>query len=292
MYANTNKVVITGASGFIGRNLLFALQKNGNKVLSLGRDNTDYSVIDLNSKLEGYDTLVHLAGKRLTRQTNMEYVSSFTNSSIPILDNLLKVAKEHQFSKVITASSIGVYSLNNSTPFKESETPKPSNPYGIGKYINERIVDMWGQNHDVITSHIRLAACYGHGEKDSPALMKFVRQAINNETIKLTHGGGYKIDQIYIKDAVDAFLKLINSNISGVFNIGSGMSYNIKEISEIVSKIFSGNKKIEISGNRNINEPERHMDISKAIKILQWEPQYNLEQGLEDMKLEIENADN
>ena len=123
--------------------------------------------------------------------------------------------------------------------------------------------------------------------------MKFVKQAINKETIKLNNGGTYQIDQLYIKDAISAFCEFVDYDNPGSFNVGAGKGFSIKEISKRINEIFEneGNLEIECSKN-NESGIERHMDTTKIKKETNWNPKFSLDKGLKDMKKEMLNANN
>jgi UDP-glucose 4-epimerase len=289
-----SNIVITGATGFIGRHLTQALLSKGHYVTCLSRSSsalkilsknstnlvTDYSKEVLAVQLENCDVLVHLAGKRLTRDDLPDMIYPFVNDAAEKLDNILYACKENHVKRVITASSIGVYSDANTIPYVESEQPKPATLYGLTKLFSEQRVDFYARKYNTSVAHIRLAQCYGYGEKTTPALMNFIEKAINKEKITLNNGGIFLIDEIYIEDAVDAFIKLIETDKTGSFNIGSGKGYTILEIANTVNTIFNNKDNITILPLEK-EVKDTHMDINRALLELHWEPKFSLSAGLE-----------
>ena len=294
------KIAITGASGFIGRHLADALVAAGHKVLCLGRSEsslakiegdvlrhvTDFSTDDLAIALQGVDVLVHLAGKRTTREDDRERVAPFASDALTMLDNVLSAAKANGVKRVVTASSIAVYSTENTMPWTETEWPKPGWPYGLMKLFCEQAADFWSPQTGIPVAHMRLAAAYGHGEKGTPALMHFASEASAGKQLKVTNGGIYTIDQIYIEDAVCAVLALIASEATGAFNIGSGQGYSVREIAETVNAVYGNDSEVIVEPMTNDAESHlsRHMDISRAGRKLGWHPAYTLETGLAAMR--------
>jgi len=278
---------------------------HGHEVLCLGRSTgslkrikgrvkkqvTDYSAESLAGIMDGHEIMVHLAGRRLTREDDPEFVTPFVCGATEMLDNLLRAAKESGLRRVITTSSIGVYSLANTNDYNENEIPKPATPYGLIKLLCEQVADFWGRRNGVSVAHLRLAQCYGYGEKDSGALMRFVSQARRKEQLKVSNGGIYQVDQVYVADAVRAFEMLINSDIEGPFNIGSGVGYSVLEIAQMANLVFENNSKLEVepAGTSSAQEPRRHMDISKARLQLDWKPHYDLHDGFVSMRNEMRN---
>lgn len=285
------RVVLTGASGFIGNYTADALRASGHTVLGLGRTTreditaTDYSITDLIRLTQGYDTLIHLAGSRLIPDTDMSLLSPFINPAIHMLDNLLGAAKVNSFKRIVTASSIGVYSPENTAPYSEYETPLPGNPYGLSKYITEQAAEAWARRNNVSVAHMRLAQCYGCGEKETPLLMRFIAQARRKETLNVTNGGTFFLDEIYVKDTADALCHLVDSPLSGAFNIGSNQGYSVVEIAKTVNYVFDNNDNVIVQPSLNTSSTEllRHMDTTRANTDLGWAPRYSLEEGLRDM---------
>ena len=296
-------IVVTGASGFIGRYVVKALLSKGYIVTSLSRNNhtqntnnqnhimvtTDYSQALLTKQLRSCDALIHLAGRRLSREDTPGMSAPFVCDASKILDNLLYACKENSITRVITTSSIGVYSDANSVPYTESEAAKPATLYGLSKLFSEQRADFYSRQYKGSVAHVRLAQCYGYGEKPTPAIMHFIEKALKKETIVLNDGGQYPIDEIYIEDAVRAFIKLVESDLEGPFNIGSGRSYTILEIAQTVNKVFGNEDNIEIRPQENAFK-EKHLDIAKAKTLLGWQPEFTLYDGLKDMKQYIHKA--
>lgn len=289
-----SKIVITGATGFIGCHLSKELLSKGHQVTCLSRSTTalkklsngsvnlvtNYSKETLTEQLKNSEVLVHLAGRRLTRDDLPDMVYPFVNDASEMLDNILYACKENEVNRVVTASSIGVYSGENTVPYVESEQPKPATLYGLTKLFSEQRVDFYARKYNASAAHIRLAQCYGYGEKNTPALMNFIEKAINKENIVLNNGGVFPIDEIYINDAVDAFIKLIETNKTGSFNIGSGQGYSILEIAQTVNTVFNNKDNVTILPLEN-KVRSTHMDISRALSELDWKPKCSLNAGIE-----------
>jgi len=247
------------------------------KRLSLKK--TDYTKENLTTQLKECDILVHLAGRRLTPTDLPDMIYPFVNDSAEKLDNILYACKENNIKRIITASSIGVYSDANSAPYTELDQPKPATLYGLTKLFSEQRVDYYARKYNTSVAHVRLAQCYGYGEKNTPALMKFIEKAINKETIVLDNGGQYPIDEIYIDDALDAFIKLIETDNRGSFNIGAGKGYSVLEIAETINKVFGNEGNLSILPIKD-KILSKHMDINKAKLELKWEPNVSLKNGL------------
>lgn len=301
------RIIVTGASGFIGHHLVAKLADSGHDVLCLGRSNsslqrikanvqkhvTDYSISNLSDIMNGYNIIVHLAGRRLSHADDKDFTSPFITQAASMLDNLLRAAKLNNIKRIVTASSIGVYSSANNAPYSEDQLPKPATPYGVMKLFCEQAVDFWCQNNDASAAHIRLAQCYGLGEKESGVLMRFIAQAKAGETLHVASDGSFPIDEIYVKDAINAFQNLIETNKTGAFNIGAGRGYSILDIAKVANTVFNNNKSnnivVETKKAANNRQTEKHMNIAKAKQLLKWQPEYSLLDSFEHMHNNIQN---
>lgn len=285
-------VAITGGSGFIGRYLSSALHGEGFRPVSVGRGEnsertTDYSFGSLVQALKGVQAVVHLGARRMFREDDPLDLEPFIQPNIVAVGSLGRAAAECGVKRIILASTRGVYSGSNSPPYQESEPPRPATGYGLSKLSAEVYLNMLGCRADLTTISLRLAATFGHGERGTPVLMKFIDQAIKGETLRLLGNPTYPIDQLYVKDAVTAFLCALRlESGGGVFNIGGGRSWRLEEIALTVNEVFDNVGNVEsVEGDWQLL-PEAHMNISKASNELGWSPRFDLRAGLEDLRKE------
>lgn len=283
-------VAVTGGSGFIGRYLLAELGNLGYRTVSIGRGPsadrvTDYSLDSLSEALEGVDAVVHLAGRRMLREDAPNDLTPFVEPNILAVASLAKAAKACGVSRIVFASTIGVYLGGGGSPFSESQLVCPVNAYGLSKLSAEAYLEMWARNTNISVITLRLAAVYGYGERGTPVLMKFINQAIAGETLRVLGNPTYPIDQLYIKDAVSAFLAALKfAEAAGTFNIGGGCSWRLEEIARTVNAVFDNSENIEIADKPYLALPVAHMNITKAETELRWTPRFDLRAGLQDFK--------
>ncbi|MBP1857793.1 NAD-dependent epimerase/dehydratase family protein [Rhizobium herbae] len=293
MKIETGAIAITGGSGFIGRYLVDDLKAAGYAPVVLGRApapdararQTDYSRESLKSVLEGVDAVVHLAGRRMTREDNQDDVSPFLHPNVEVVGNLMAACASAGVRKVIYASTIAVYSPASGLPYKETSPPRPINAYALSKLMGESCVEMHARLHGLAALSLRFAAVYGHGEKGTPALMKFIDQAGKREKLVLKGNMDYRIDQIYIRDATAAILSSLRTPCSaGVFNIGGGRALPVLEIAETVNDVFDNTGNLSVEDEVKKEAPRTVMDLEAARATLGWEPRFSLRSGLEDFR--------
>lgn len=293
----TGTIAITGGSGFIGRYLREACLAAGYHVRGLGRGGpehpddrqTDYSPESLRKVLDGVDAVVHLAGRRMTREDAPMDLTPFWQPNVAVIGNLMAAAQDVGVRKVVLASTIATYSIPSGLPYREDAPARPINAYALSKLMAEAHLELLararGANPAPVAIALRLAAVYGHGEKGTPAMMKFIGQAGIGETIVLNGNPDYRIDQIYVRDAVDAFLAALRSeNSTGVYNIGGGTAWSVGQIAETVNAVFGNDGNIRYETDSDTPMPHTVMDLQKAARDLGWSPAFDLRAGLTDLR--------
>lgn len=295
-----SRVAITGANGFMGKYLIEMLLAKGYEVVAIGRSESgladlpakvkrhvsSYSIEDLSTALQGCQSLIHLAGRRSVRGEDMELVAAFAETGLSMLDALLRACLTCGVETVVQASSIAVYSLQNDRPYREDQRPVPASNYGLAKLFCEDYAGWWSKRHGVPVAHLRIAACYGAGEKLTPALMKMSMQAFRGEQLSISNGGHHAIDECYVKDVAGAFITAMEAKAEGPFNIGAGRAVTLLEIAQTANQVYGneGNLVIEPANPDSSPNIHNHMIIDRAAKQLGWSPTYSLKDGLAEMR--------
>ena len=288
-------VAVTGASGFIGGYLCAALEGEGYNVLRIGRGAdsdraTDYTEASLTKALNGADAVIHLAGRRMTREDAPMDITPFLAANVTSIADLVAASRAVGVQKIILASTIAIYSPASGLPYVETAAPRPVNAYALSKLMAEAHLELLTRAKGPQAISLRLAAVYGHGEKGTPALMKFVDQAKAGETIVLRGNSDYRIDQLYVRDACGAMIAALRAdhadlaNANGVFNIGGGQAWSVDQIAQTVNDTFgnAGNLRYETDSNAPL--PHTVMALDAARETLGWSPAYDLARGLADFR--------
>lgn len=290
MIGRGDRVAVTGASGFIGRYLMDDLRRAGYEPVSVGRGSqsdrqTDYSLASLTAALEGVAAVVHLAGRTVLRQDDALDLEPYWEPNVSAVGSLAKAAKAAGVTRVVFASSRSVYSGFSVEMYKEGSVVYPANAYGLSKLTAESYLEMLTRGTPVSALSLRLAAVYGYGERGTPAIMKFINQALARDTLVLTGNPTYAIDQLYVRDATAALVAALRaSDVRGVYNVGGGRAWRVHEIAELVNEVFGndGNMRYETDTWEALTPA--CMDISRVRTELGWSPAYELRSGLEDFK--------
>jgi len=300
------KVAVTGATGFVGQYVVDQLLSNGHTVTAIGRDETklretfsdetvqfhvsDYEVEDLRSGFSGVNAVVHLAAERAGFESTIEQ-TQVLDTNIQLTKSVFRAALAENVQNICQSSSISVYSLSQDIPFTEEQRPTPSNMYGMSKVVCENMADILHHNNEINIISLRISSVYGFDEQALGVFMTFVERARDDKDL-IIHGKGKDTrDFIYVRDVAYAVEAAIESNISGVFNIGSGKAHSISEIATKINKIFENSGNLKFDESVDVEPRQYYMDCSKAVQELDWEAKYSLNRGLKHMKQLYEAGD-
>lgn len=289
MSSNRKIVAVTGASGFIGRYVCAAFADVGYGVLRLGRGpdsdrQTDYTYASLKEALVGVYGVVHLAGRRMIRADAPMDLAPFWLPNVAVIGNLAAAAQDSGVQRLILASTIAAYSPSSGTPYVETAPPRPVNAYALSKVMAEAHLEMLTRTVGPKALALRLAAVYGQGEKGTPALMHFVAEASAGRDLVMTGSPDACIDQLYVRDAAQAFVAAMISDAVGVLNVGGGRAWRIAEIAAEVNGIFGCGGIVRDASQDRGAMPQAVMDITAARAAIGWRPVFDLRLGLEDFR--------
>ena len=220
-----NRVLITGAGGFIGGNLAAYLSNRNYDV-------TKFDITLGNSGLPdvmNQDIVIHLGGNPDTTETNVKKILEQNFEYSLMLYELCELYE----IKFQYASSASVYGASKS--FKESDFCKPLSPYAFSKYM----FDCWLMNQNYPYQGFRYFNVYGLGEdkkgNQASPVSKFIKQALTNGHIEIFENSEkYKRDFVSVDDVCEMHFRMLNSNASGVFNIGTGDPISFRDVADIV----------------------------------------------------------
>ncbi len=280
-----SKTILFGGSGFFGP---IILQKNSN-IISVGRSpppkecNNKHIQMDNLEQIEILDNLdfenvIFLIGSSNHHEINLKINMGIDLNVYPLNKALAYFAKR-KIKKFICFTTILLYDQNYfKLPVDESQKINPFvNKYIFSKYLSEEVANFYSK--EVPSIVVRLSNIYGYTKLRRPDLVPTIMQDIfEKEKVKIWSDKPIR-DFIFTEDAADAVLKLIDSDYTGIINLGSGIKSSLKEITNIIENL-SG-KKI-ISENKEVSGPMEFVtDISKLKKIINWEPKFTIKTGLE-----------
>lgn len=199
--------------------------------------------------------------------------------------NLIEAARRYNVKKFIFASS-GAPLGEVNPPIHEEIAPKPVSPYGASKLAGEGYCSAYYRTFGIKTVSLRFGNVYGPRSKHkSSVVAKFFKQALNGETLEIYGDGNQTRDFIYIDDLIQAIMFSVRADIGGeIFQIATYKETTVNEIAEKVKNIVekeTGKKVNVMHRNPRLGDVRRnYSDISKARKILGYEPMFDLNTGL------------
>ncbi len=301
------RIVVTGAAGFIGSNLTDSLLEQGAEVVGIdnlfnGRmENLDeafkYSkfkfhkgdIRDLNFLLdifEDIDIVYHLAAFASVPQS-VKMPENCNDVNVNGVLNVLNAARRMDVEKIVYASSSSVYGDIPTLPKKEDMRRLPISPYGVAKLACEAYMQVYHHVYGINTTSLRYFNVYGPRQKDSTysgVIAIWLGNIIRDEDLTIFGDGKNSRDFTYIKDVIQANLLAANQDVAGeIFNIGAGLPITLTNLAKLILKlIHKEHLKIKYTVPRPGDILHSYADISKANRLLKFEPKYNQENGLED----------
>tara|TARA_B100001142_G_C14345045_1_gene659595 strand:+ start:2387 stop:3259 length:873 start_codon:yes stop_codon:yes gene_type:complete len=278
------KTLLFGGSGFFGPVIL----KKDESIISVGRTKPPIELknkhINLNnlddlSALEklDFDKVIFLIGSSNHHEINLKSTMGVDFNVYPMV-KILSYLKKRKIKKFICFTTILLYDKSKMTlPVDETQPIDPYiNDYVFSKYLSEEIIKLYEKFVPSII--VRLSNIYGYTKLRRPDLVPTIMQDIFLKDKVSIWSDAPKRDFIFTEDAAEAVLKLLNTNYTGVLNLGTGQMNSIKNIVKIIEKL-SG-KKI-ISQNKDVSGPSEFVtDISKIKEITGWSPKHTLEEGI------------
>lgn len=309
-------LLITGGAGFIGSNLCEYFLSKGYNVICLDNfatghrhnlkdciNHPNFSLIegdirnasDCNAAVKGVDYVLHQAALgSVPRSINDPVTTNDVNVSGFL--NMLVAAREAKVKRFIYAASSSTYGDSVGLPKVEEVIGKPLSPYAITKYVNELYAEIFSKTYGLETIGLRYFNVFGRKQDPQGAyaavIPKFVMQFMQHESPVINGDGNYSRDFTYIDNVIQMNeLAMTTQNplaVNTVYNTAYGdrntlnnLVHYLKEyLSEYDAEIRKVN--IEYGPNRAGDIPHSLASIDKAKKLLGYDPQYSLQEGLKE----------
>ena len=290
----TSKVLVTGGAGFIGSHLVKRLLAANYRVavidnLSAGDKNrlpqeVDFHQINIqDSNLTTVfqkikpEVVFHLAANSRATGSAKEML---TNNIIGTF-NVLNAAKTVKIKNFIFTSSAAVYGEAKTFPTKEAASVQPISDYGFSKLTGEIYCQYFSQNFPITV--FRFANVYGP-EQDSSAeggvVAIFIKQLLKHQ-LPILFGNGQQIrDFIYIDDVVEGMMLAINRSQSGTFNLSTNKETSVRQLLKLIAGQINQPDNFKKDSPRPGDITKSLLDNSLAFKLLGWQPETSLKDGI------------
>jgi nucleoside-diphosphate-sugar epimerase len=295
--------LITGGYGFIGNQLTELLSNEYSEVRILDNLSNVARVVRLPNAhlikgdirdtettfqaLKDVDTVFHTAAR-------VDVVASTREPFVDLENNILgtlsvcEAARKNDVSKIIYSSSAAVYGNADVFPIDEMQPIRPISQYAASKYSGELYLAAYHSLYGIDTISLRYFNVYGPYQRPENAysgvISKFFYDARSNAKIEIFGDGKQTRDFVYVKDIVRANLLAAKSKASGTaINVGSGVETSINDLAIKIKEMVPSNVIIKHVTPR-VGDGRRSLaDISMAKKLINYEPETKIAEGLEKL---------
>ncbi len=304
------KFLVTGGAGFIGSNLCERLLHQGDSVTAfddlnsfynvdfkrrniaelqaLGRDFTflhgdlaDKSSVEEAINSEGFDQIIHLAARAGVR-ASLEEPALYQQVNIIGTTHLLEAARIKGIKKIAIASSSSVYGTNSKTPFSEDDPIfNPISPYAASKLACEALGHVYHHIYGMDIVMLRFFTVYGTRQRPDLAIYKFAGLILNEKPIPVFGDGSTARDYTYIEDTIDGILATTEKAFGfEIFNLGESQTVKLSYLIQLIESAIGKTATIDWQPAQPGDVPLTHADISKARRMLGYNPRITIEAGI------------
>lgn len=292
------KILITGAYGFLGRYTAKYFKQMGHHVTGMGHGKwhkEEYSEWGIDDWVEStitfetlininqvFDVVVHCGGSGSVGYSTSNPYEDFQKSVQGTLSVLEYIRLRCPDCKFIYPSSVAVQGSMQDLPISEDMLSSPISPYGFHKKIAEELCLSYNKNFKISIGIVRFFSIYGAGLQKQllyDACKKI--DASNGERVVFWGTGGETRDWIHVEDAVSLIytfaLQLVGLDI---VNGGCGNRVEIREVLEMLKNEIGSSVTIEFNGELKEGDPRYFWADNSRVKTYNWQPVYNLKQGI------------
>ena len=303
-------ILVTGGAGFIGSQLSEKLIEIGHKVIciddfndyydpAIKQDNLKKIGASRNFKLyredivngkaiddifsaNKIDMVIHLAARAGVRPSLSNAVL-YEKVNVQGTINLLESCRKNRIDKFIFASSSSVYGGNKKIPFSETDmVDNPVSPYAATKKAGELICYTYHHLYDISVFAFRFFTVYGPGQRPEMAIHKFTRNIFEGIPIEIFGDGSSSRDYTYIDDITGGIINSLDLvNGYEVMNLGNSYPVKLLDLVGLLQEKSGKKAEIKYSGMQPGDVFTTFADIEKAKKLIKYDPETSIEEGLE-----------
>jgi nucleoside-diphosphate-sugar epimerase len=302
------KVVVTGAAGFIGSHLCESLLEEGFLVTGIDSFTPYYDVrvkrgnvaalskhprfelmeasindMDLDGALSDAAVVFHLAAQPGVRASWAEKFDEYIDSNIRATQRLCEACRGRPLRRFVYASSSSVYGDSAQLPMSEDHPTRPHSPYGVTKLSGEALCLLYRRNFGLPVVALRFFTVYGPRQRPDMAFHRFIAAALDGIPIEVYGNGTQTRDFTFISDIVDANLLAMRYDGSeSVFNIGGGSRIALSAALDILTVALRAGGVVQVVFGDAVKGDVMHTyaDIERARRELGYLPKVALEEGL------------
>ncbi|MFC7071573.1 GDP-mannose 4,6-dehydratase [Halovenus rubra] len=307
-------VLVTGGAGFIGGHISEQLAGSGHDVTVLdnfepyydlgikehnveaAREATaatggEYQLVQesitdeniVNDLVASSDVVYHQAAQAGVRKS-VEEPKKVNSYNVDGTVNVLNAARKHDIDRVVVASSSSVYGKPEYLPYDEDHPTTPVSPYGVSKLATEQYARVYSEIYGLPTVSLRYFTVYGPRMRPNMAMTNFVSRCLHGKSPVIYGTGEQTRDFTYVEDVrrVNEQLLTDDSADGEIVNIGSTDNIDIQTLAEVVRDEIAPDLDIVYDDPREGDAEHTHADVSKATKLLDYEPTFDIRKGVQE----------
>ena len=303
--------LITGGAGFIGSHLVDRLLVTNAEHITVVDDFNDFynpaikrnnirqhlndsryqlAEVDIRDRAaldqalanNKFDCIVHLAARAGVRPS-LDQPELYNETNVTGTLNLLEFARQHNIRQFVFGSSSSVYGINAKVPFSEDDPiSQPISPYAATKGAGELLCHTYSHLYGIRCICLRFFTVYGPRQRPDLAIHKFASLISEGKSIPVFGDGTTRRDYTYVDDIIDGVVAAINYDKSNyeVINLGESRTVELRELIALLEKELDGHAIIDRQPAQPGDVPQTFADISRARKLLGYNPQVQIEDGL------------
>jgi UDP-glucuronate 4-epimerase len=303
-----NKILVTGAAGFIGSRTCALLREEGHEVTGLDSFNNAYDVrlkdwrwaqleklgginlhrLDLNDtaglkslfEKHSFDAVVNLAARAGVR-TSVDHPMLYVEANVSGSLNLLEMCRKFGVKKFVLASTSSLYGKAHPTPYREDlNTDHQLSPYAATKKAAEAMAYTYHFLHGLDISVLRYFTVYGPAGRPDMTPLRFTQRIREGKTITVFGDGSQSRDFTFVDDIARGTISALRPVGYEVFNLGSDQPLKLSALISLIEELTGHKAKIEYKPWHPADMAATWADITKARKALHWSPQTSFRDGL------------
>ena len=297
--------LVTGGAGFIGSHITEELIRRGDEVVILddmysGRKENlaanpkavfvegsilDTAVLDSICTEYNIEGFFHLAAVASV-QKSIENPALVHEVNVTGTLNVLEAARKHGVRKVVLSASAAAYGDNPVFPKREDMLPEPLSPYAVSKIAAEMYCKTYAELYDLQTVSLRYFNVFGprqdpNGEY-AAVIPKFTEKICAGESPTVFGDGNQTRDFVFVKDVARANLLAMDSDVCGLFNIGTGVQTSLNDLAQMIMDAAGVSVEMQYEAAREGDVRYSVAGISKAEKELEYKPEWDLSEGVRE----------
>ena len=299
-------ILLTGAAGFIGSNLSRLLLEKGHHLIAFDNFDNFYARSEKELNISSFldqpryrfvegdirneddlrslpqvDAIIHLAAKAGVRPSILN-PRLYQEVNVSGTQNMLEFARERRIRQFLFASSSSVYGINENVPWQEEERLLPISPYASTKLSGEMLGYVYSHLYGIRFLALRFFTVYGPAQRPDLAIHKFFKAISKGEPIPVFGDGSTSRDYTFVEDIVkgiEAALHYEGSDFE-IINLGNHRTVSLADLISEIEEICGRKALIERLPEQPGDVPRTFADISKATRILKYDPSTDLKDGL------------